>query len=181
MNGPKIRRCSHCGCTDEIACYQKGKGACYWVAESLCSFCRDLSSAVRDIIVTTPKSQMKIAAEEARQCIADGGGVYFRTFPVRPRGLYPGTRIFYAEDGYIRGFAVVSEVYLGGKTCETSGRTYGHGYNAVMPAWSWKWIRPIAMRGFQGYRYLPKELSGKGPIVIVGDWKDPRPAAIEGN
>jgi len=40
---------------------------------------------MRDIVVTTPKNKVVVAAEEARQCIQAGGGFYFRTFRNRPK------------------------------------------------------------------------------------------------
>jgi hypothetical protein len=43
-----------------------------------------------------------------------------------------------------------------------------------MAATTWMWIKPIPMRGFQGFRYVdPQEFDP--PAQIVGDWKAPRP------
>lgn len=122
-----------------------------------------------DIIVTTPKGQMGTAAEEARQCIEAGGGFYFRTFRSRPAGLTEGSRIFYVEDGFVRGFGVVHEVKTGGMSCGTTGRDWGEGYHAIIPAESWRWIRPIPMKGFQGWRYFHQQ------VEIVGGWRDKKP------
>lgn len=124
-----------------------------------------------DIIVTTPKNKMGLAAEEARQCIEGGGGFYFRTFRNRPTRLQIGSRIFYVEDGFVRGFGVVSEVFEGTMTCGTSGEDWGEGYHAIMQADSWKWIKPIPMKGFQGWRYFQT----KG-IKVIGGWLDPKPS-----
>jgi len=124
-----------------------------------------------DIIVTTPKNQMTVAADEANQCITAGGGFYFRTFRSRPAGLVVGTRIFYVEDGYVRGYAVVQEIVAGRRmVCGTTGRDWGEGYHAIMPADSWTWIKPIPMKGFQGWRYFVE------PVEDAGGWLDPKPA-----
>ncbi len=123
------------------------------------------------ILVTTPKNQMGVAAQEARECIASGGGSYFRRFTRRPRKLHEGTRIFYVEDGYVRGFATVSEVLdSDGMECETTGRVWAPGFYAVMPAHSWTWIEPLSCKGFQGWRYFDDS-----KVEIVGDWLDPKP------
>jgi len=123
-----------------------------------------------DIVVTTPKNKMRIAEEEARQCIQARGGFYFRTFRNCPKKLAVGSRIFYVEDGFVRGFGVVSEVVHGRMTCGTTGQDWGLGHHAVMPADSWKWIRPVSMKGFQGWRYF-----SHSRIQVVGSWLDPKP------
>ncbi len=126
---------------------------------------------MRDIVVTTPKNMMETAAQEARDCIEAGGGQYFRTFRDRPRDLEVGSRIFYVEDGYVRGFAVVRWILHGTMLCRTTGKDWGVGYHVTMSAASWKWIEPIPMKGFQGFRYCDLDFR------VVGDWLDPRPAA----
>ena len=123
------------------------------------------------IIVTTPRNQMGVAAQEAKECVEAGGGSYFRRFGIKPRKLDPGSRIFYTEDGYVRGFAVVSEVVdSGGMRCDTTGRNWRPGIYAMMSASSWSWIKPIPYNGFQGWRYFDD--SG---VEIIGVWTDPRP------
>lgn len=131
-----------------------------------------------DIIVTTPKTRMREAAEEAADCIAAGGGEYFRRFhsPNVPIDLNEDDRVFYVEDGFIRGFARVSGrlIYGIGFKCHTTGREYGPGYYVFMAAASWTWIKPIPMKGFQGFRYLPDRTARQ--VEEVGGWRDPKPA-----
>lgn len=125
-----------------------------------------------DIIVTTPKRQMVTAAHEAEQA-KKHGGYYFRRLASRPKGLQEGSKVFYVEDGYIRGFATVCKLVNlpEGKKCEVSWYPWAAGFYIYMNADSWKWIKPIPMEGFQGYRYFtPPE-----DMEIVGDWKDPKP------
>ena len=96
---------------------------------------------IKDIIVTTPKNKIGIAEEEARQCIQAGQGFYFRTFRNKPKNLGIGSRIFYVEDGYIRGFGTVSEIRNGSMRCGTTGHDWGEGSHAIMQANTWKWIK----------------------------------------
>jgi hypothetical protein len=152
-----------------------------------------------DIIVTTPKTEMANAAREAADVLAAGGGEYFRRFSLRcyPAQINNGNRVYYVEDGYIRGFGIVSEtLYCGdGMQCDTTGRRrWSPGFYVFMDATSWRWIKPIAMRGFQGFRYTGRSYGpvahgeAAGPadwltlggsiyrITIVGNWRDPKPA-----
>jgi len=151
-----------------------------------------------DIIVTTPKDQMASAAREAADCIAAGGGEYFRRFPVScyPTALRAGARVYYVEDGFVRGFAVVSRVQAAyeAQRCDTTGRRWPSGIYVFMAADSWKWIRPIPMKGFQGFRHYETQTGTEpGQLVlypvarmpdfmrlgrgasIIGGWRDPRP------
>ncbi len=127
-----------------------------------------------DIIVTTPKSEMTNAAMEAASCLKDKGGYYFRRF-YRPFPIKPGARVYFVEDGFIRGFGIVYRMHdlMDGKVCSTTGKKHLPGYYIFMRADSWKWIKPIPMKGFQGYRYATK-YTVPDPKVI-GGWKDPKP------
>jgi len=127
-----------------------------------------------DIIVTTPKSQIANAAKEAQNCINAGGGYYFRRFDRLP-AIKNGGKVWYVEDGYIRGFAVVDHIStsMHHQVCETTGKNWPPGAYIFMKASSWKWVKPIPMKGFQGYRYAT-EFNIYKP-KIVGGWKDPKP------
>jgi len=126
-----------------------------------------------DIIVTTPKSQMATAAQEAENVKASGGGIYFRCLGRhRPEDLGEGDRIFYVEDGFIRGFATVMQVTdAPGMICSTTDRQFPAGWYVFSDAETWQWIKPIAMRGFQGWRYF----EAPETIEVVGGWLDERP------
>lgn len=146
-----------------------------------------------DIIVTTPKSQMANAAREADDCLAAGGGEYFRRFAghCHPK-IGVGERVYYVEDGFVRGFALVSRTFFStGETCDTTGRRWAGGFYVFMDASSWQWITPIAMIGFQGYQYATTEfpdacmprlyLRGHWhKLEIVGGWRDPKPEVSRG-
>ncbi len=113
-----------------------------------------------DIVVTTPKKLARAAEEEARRCIEAGGGFYSRTFRIIPRRLDAGSRIYYVEHPYIRGYGTVSEI------------DNSEGYRAIMPANEWKWVRPIEMKGFRGWMYFDIP---RNRMEIVGGWLDPKP------
>jgi len=131
-----------------------------------------------DIIVTTPKSRMmKEAAQEAADCIAAGGGEYFRRFHRKPP-VRPLDRVYYVEDGYVRGFAQVSRVeeFDHGFVCATTNRWFSRGWYVFMHATSWKWIKPIPMTGFQGYRLAHYDVQHRFlDVVILGSWLDDKP------
>ncbi len=115
---------------------------------------------------------MEKASQEAANCIEDGGGFYFRRFRSQPCQIEPGEKVWYVEDGYIRGYAVVSETkYLVKMQCDTTGKWWPQGFYVFMDAKSWTWIKPIAQKGFQGYRRADYILN----YEIVGDWKAPKP------
>jgi hypothetical protein len=127
---------------------------------------------LRDIVVTTPQRLVDVAAQEARACREAGGGNYFRTFFHKPKALDIGSRIYYVEHPYVRGFGVVSELVDGSIVCDTTGIDWAEGYHAILPADSWNWIKPVTMRGFQGWKYFNKP---RNQIQIVGNWLDPKP------
>jgi len=143
-----------------------------------------------DIIVTTPKSQIAAAAQEAADVIAAGGGEYFRRFSGGHNSpkINSGDRVYYVEDGWIRGFAVVSRTMRrgAGERCATTGHVWPPGAYIYMDATSWKWIEPVPMRGFQGFRYAKYqgyrgELWGDHDcrqVKIVGGWRDPKPTLL---
>lgn len=141
-----------------------------------------------DIIVTTPKAQMQVAAREAADAIASGGGTYFRRYKLnrQPRYLCRGDRVWYVEDGWLRGSCVVTRILheRNGRVCETSGQHWPPGTYVFMDATTWQWIKPVPMTGFQGYRYfgLAAPLPDGTPytaVEVVGGWRDAKPAAVK--
>lgn len=134
-----------------------------------------------NIIVTTPKRLIAEAAREVDAVMAAGGREYFRRFRIEsaPR-IEPGERVYYVEDGYVRGFAEVSLI----SSCVArwqhgvGGRWYDPGFYIFMDATTWKWIKPIPMRSFGAFRYANQWAFPEGTeIEIVGDWLDPKPEA----
>lgn len=132
-----------------------------------------------DIIVTTPKNRVAEAAREAEEVKAAGGGYYYRYFsPKRAPKIEKDDRVYYIEDGYIRGFCEVVNV--------------DH-FNDVVIVWmsarSWTWIKPIRALPFQVPRsfmyaekfdlhlvwwWLPRRLTREA-VEVVGGWLEPKP------
>lgn len=139
-----------------------------------------MADQVRDIVVTTPKSQMATAALEAEQARALDGverSFYFRNLGKHGgANLGKGSRVYYVEDGYLRGFGVVESdediIHRPFNRCETTGKLFMDGWYAYIPADSWQWIAPIPYKGFQGWRYAPDEWRN---LEVIGDWLDPKP------
>lgn len=124
-----------------------------------------------DIIVTTPKKEMENAALEAKTVKEEGHGYYFRSLSSWPKKLNASSRIFYVEDGYVRGFCPIKSVECGGKICELTNRNWIGAVSIIMDAQKWQWIKPIPMKGFQGWRYYEPPVD----MMIVGGWLDPKP------
>lgn len=133
-----------------------------------------------DIVVTTPKSQMATAVQEAERAktLADIGVrlFYFRSIGrTGSANIGKGSRVYYVEDGYVRGFGVVEsedDILYGWNKCDTTGRVFDERWYVHIPADTWQWIVPIPYTGFQGWRYAPDEWRN---IEILGDWLDPKP------
>lgn len=131
---------------------------------------------MNDIIVTTPITEMANAAKEAAWALQHehGNPRYFRRFPLTsvPK-VEPGDKVFYVEDGYIRGFCTIiniKEIHHD-ITCMATMKIYPPGIYVIMDAKSWIWIKPIPMKGFQGYRYTTADFK----YEEVGKWKTLRP------
>lgn len=138
---------------------------------------------MKDIVVTTPKTRMEAAAreaKEARETIQAGGeSWYFRNLGKgKPKHFFEGGRVYYVEDGWVRGFAKCFALTPDpkGKTCVTTGQRFKPGWYACMDPKSWTWILPIEMEGFQGWRYWkvhPRKISP------AGGWLAPKPDVPE--
>lgn len=135
------------------------------------SVCNEGNENMRNIIVTTPKTEIENAKKEAEHCLSNGGGYYFRKVHKIPKDIVIGeSKVYYVEDGFIRGFALVIGCDEKSEKCEVTNKEYNGGI-IYMTASSWKWIKPIKMKGFQGWRYFDDN-----NVEIVGDWKDPKPS-----
>jgi hypothetical protein len=152
-----------------------------------------------DIIVTTPLGRMKEAAQEAEDSIHEylttgEVGFYFRQFRHRDPRHHPnvneGNRVYYVEDGYIRGYMLVysKQFRESGLICQTTGSQYEPGLYIYYLADSWHWIKPIPMQGFQGFRYANWVWSDQSEnhillkvdgviyeVINIGDWLMPYP------
>ena len=108
-----------------------------------------------DIIVTTPKGEIKNSAKEAN---LPPGGYWFRAFPTKPN-VEPGDKIYFVENGYIRGYGIIFKREQGKEQrSETTGRIWKGKWFVGYRDWHWL-ENPIQMKGFQGYRYMKNVLT----------------------
>ena len=117
-----------------------------------------------DIIVTTPKNMIANAADEAELVKTGEATHYYRRYK-NPPPVDHGDRVYYVEDGYIRGYCLVDYFdydYEGNDEIT----------EMMMDALSWTWIEPIPMVGFQNWRYMR---ISREEVVDVGNWTDPMP------
>jgi len=128
-----------------------------------------------DIIVTTPEGEIKNAALESEQIKSIGSGNYFRYLGRnKPSTINEGDKIYYVEDGYIRGFCIINKITRAPfADCNTTGKRWRIGWYTIMDATTWQWIKPIEHKGFQGWRYLNDIYKKK--VEVAGNWLDPKP------
>lgn len=127
---------------------------------------------MKHIIVTTPKSEMANSQREAEECLKSGSGYYFRSISKKPKDIVVGeSKLYYVEDGYVRGYGVIIGISeSNGKQCDVTDKIWNGKYFILTTASSWKWINPLPMKGFQGWRYFDDK-----EVEVVGGWKDPKP------
>lgn len=135
------------------------------------------------IVITTPKGRAADAAAEAQDAQQHGGETrYFRRFGFgQVPTCQPGDRVFYVENGFVRGFAIVDETTVEryGRECDTTGNWFDPGIYVWMRADSWQWIKPIPLQGFQEFRYTDSDRVAGHAVEVVGGWRDPMPPTPE--
>lgn len=133
-----------------------------------------------DIIVTTPDSAMTEAVENTKATYTLGPTpLYFWRFPFWDAPtVTPGNRVYFVENGHVRGFAEVESVASvdSPMRCAKSGITLQHGKYVYMRANTWRWILPIKRSEFTGFMYARKNGLTPHTIEVVGGWLDPKPA-----
>ena len=108
-----------------------------------------------NILVTTPKSKHKLAEEEAKFVEKNPDAYWFRTIRGKPN-VQIGDKVYYVDNGEIRGYGIVFDIESGEMECEATGRIY-HGTHLKQRKWVWL-KTTIPFRGFQGFRYVKDEL-----------------------
>ena len=110
-----------------------------------------------NILVTTPKSEIDNSRREGKAVEVEGG-YWFRTFRFKPK-VVPGDRIYFVENGLIRGYGVIIDVYQAAdsETCDVTGREWGNSGDWVVCYKDWHWLKaPVPFKGFQGIRYIDR-------------------------
>jgi len=104
-----------------------------------------------DILVTTPKSAHQLASEEAKFVEENPDAYWFRTLRGKPN-VQIGDKVYYIDNGEIRGYGIVFDIESGEMECEATGRLY-NGTHLKQRKWVWL-KKPIPFKGFQGFRYV---------------------------
>ena len=110
-----------------------------------------------DIIVTTPKSEIDNSRMEG-EAVEKDGGYWFRTFRFRPK-VERGDKIFFVEDGLIKGYGVIFGVsgLSQAAECDFTGRQWGDEGGYIVKYKDWIWLKtPVKFSGFQGISYLDR-------------------------
>lgn len=127
-----------------------------------------------DIMVTTPKKEKFNAELEAANVVKDKAGVYFRYLGRYRPNFEIGDKVFYVENGFIRGYCLIINIEKKvNQKCGTTGRMWPNGWYVYQDATTWKWVKPIPYKGFQGWRYLNDLYNSR--IEVVGGYLDPKP------
>jgi len=107
-----------------------------------------------NILVTTPKSEIDTSRKEG-EIVESEGGYWFRTFRYKPK-VESGDKIFFVENGLIRGYGIIFEVsQTESEQCEVTGRIWEG--NWVVKYHKWHWLpNPLPFKGFQGIRYIDR-------------------------
>ncbi|HUU56383.1 MAG TPA: hypothetical protein VMW93_03480 [bacterium] len=129
---------------------------------------------MRDIVVTTPKSRMAEAAREAEEVRAAGGGYYYRDYRApRIPNVETFDRVYYIEDGYVRGYCLITEI-------DSVGYGRRRSITIYMDARLWTWIKPIPV-GNSPRSWVYADTLGISweDVEIVGGWLEPKPEVVE--
>ena len=106
-----------------------------------------------DILVTTPKSAHKLAAEEAKFVKENPDAYWFRTLRGKPN-VQVGDKVYYIDNGKITGYGIVFDIITGEMQCESTDKIY-RGTNLKQREWGCL-KRSVPFRGFQGFRYVDR-------------------------
>jgi len=117
-----------------------------------------------DILVTTPKSEHETAKEEAEAVTRDPNAFWFRTIRGRPN-VRVGDRVYYVDEGMIRGYGIVFDIEVGDMWDEAHERWW-KGTHLKQREWVWL-KKPVPFCGFQGFRYADKVLGLKEKLGIT--------------
>lgn len=110
-----------------------------------------------DILVTTPKKEIKNAKLEGR-ALTNPDAYWFRTFKFRPK-VDKGDRIYFTENGFITGYGLIFDVELMSMStkCSVTGREWGQTDYWMVKYRDWYWLKDtVKFKGFQGIRYISK-------------------------
>jgi hypothetical protein len=96
-----------------------------------------------------------MAEAEAKFVEKNPVAYWFRTIRGKPN-VGVGDRVYYVDNGEIRGYGVIFDIEYGEMECEATGKVY---QGTHLKQREWHWLKtPIKFSGFQGFRYLDRVL-----------------------
>lgn len=105
----------------------------------------------QDIIITIPKSIRWEDYCKEIDAVADGSQVMnFRVSNFPKTSI--GSKCYILHDGFIKGYMFITGLASKDFTCTTTGREWKG--NFIERSGKFHEIEPIAMKGFQGFRYF---------------------------
>ena len=107
---------------------------------------------MKDIIIYTTPEEL-LHKQDKLEGDKDKGscGIYYWEFSRLPKELTNNGRIYFATKGFIRGYFMVEEILEYGESLAEIP------YNSITwSANSWKDIKPIPTKSFQGFKYADK-------------------------
>lgn len=105
-----------------------------------------------DIVITLPKSVSWADYEKELEVVKDGSHVINFKVPRLPKQTYVGDKCYLCYNGNIVGWMKIVGFQSGGFTCTTTGRFWEG--NFIQRSGKFNKIKPIPMKGFQGFRYF---------------------------
>lgn len=104
-----------------------------------------------DIIITIPKKIKWVEYQKELDIVHDGSNTMKFKVPFFPKSTNIGDRCYVVHNGCIRGWMEITNFMEDSFTCTTTGRKW-HG-KFIERSGQFHKIRPIAYKGFQGWRY----------------------------
>ena len=125
---------------------------------------------MKDLVITMPEAVV-------RSVLAAPEDVFFfhRTGRGRPRWHEVHDRVFFVWSGFVRGYGRTHSIKRLGTTVSLDGKRFKPGWYLKIYPDSWRWIEPIPMVGFQGFRYSRFE---EQDISVLGTWRDEQPVVL---
>jgi hypothetical protein len=108
----------------------------------------------RDIVITIPK-KVKWAEYEKELAKAEQGEILNFKVNNIPKQTKKGCKCFLLYDGEIKGYMNICDLGHKKFKCTTTGKEWEG--NFVQRTGKFNKIKPISMKGFQGYRYFDED------------------------
>ena len=105
-----------------------------------------------DIIVTIPKSISWKNYQKELKAVESGNQVMNFKVPRLPKQAKVGDKCYLCHNGYVIGWMKIVGMQSGGFVCTTTGTNWEG--NFIQRGGRFNKIKPIPMKGFQGFKYF---------------------------